>query len=592
METASAIAGAGGGGFWSAAERAMTIGIIGQEAFNYLVANKTSFDGLTALGGGDAGLQNKLLDLVEGPPDRLGLGWNYAIFWQISRARSGDLVLGWGDGSCREPCVGELDNQGRRSLPSDDDDDAGRQMMKKLVLRKLHAFYGGSDDDNSALRLDFVTDTEMLFLVSMFFCFAHGKGAPGRVFASGRHLWIGNTSTYCYRGFLASSAGFGTIVLLPFDAGVLELGSLRPVAESPEALKTIKAVFSGTIKVGTMTVAGEKSDRNGSVAISGSCGRAEGNPRIFGKELKLGRSEAISVPKPADGPWNAQPNSGGDGVPFSNAAMGMQSSNSADAPSARAHHQKTPSGVPKVTKNSVRHTTAVREDPLLKQLQLHHHQQQSTQIDFSGGLASMAGAEVNREGARLDVEAPAVPDGAVPSSEHRPRKRGRKPANGREEPLNHVEAERQRREKLNQRFYALRSLVPNVSRMDKASLLQDTATYITDLQKRVKDMESEMEKLLQANNQGKQAHCPKIDVAAGREELVVRVSSSLETHPMNRVLQAFKEAHIEVTEGKLSIGCEMAEHTFVVKAPDLEEAIKEKIIAALSREMNLNGDIG
>ena len=33
----------------------------------------------------------------------------------------------------------------------------------------------------------------------------------------------------------------------------------------------------------------------------------------------------------------------------------------------------------------------------------------------------------------------------------RPQKRGRKPANGREEPLNHVEAERQRREKLNQR---------------------------------------------------------------------------------------------------------------------------------------------
>ena len=58
-----------------------------------------------------------------------------------------------------------------------------------------------------------------------------------------------------------------------------------------------------------------------------------------------------------------------------------------------------------------------------------------------------------------------------------PRKRGRKPANDREGPLDHVQAERQRREKLNQRFYALRSVVPNVSKVlstffkDKSVLL-------------------------------------------------------------------------------------------------------------------------
>ena len=39
----------------------------------------------------------------------------------------------------------------------------------------------------------------------------------------------------------------------------------------------------------------------------------------------------------------------------------------------------------------------------------------------------------------------------VVGPEKRPRKRGRKPANGREEPLNHVEVERQRKEKLNER---------------------------------------------------------------------------------------------------------------------------------------------
>ena len=51
-----------------------------------------------------------------------------------------------------------------------------------------------------------------------------------------------------------------------------------------------------------------------------------------------------------------------------------------------------------------------------------------------------------------DLEASVVREtesSRVVEPEKKPRKRGRKPANGREEPLNHVEAERQRREKLN-----------------------------------------------------------------------------------------------------------------------------------------------
>jgi transcription factor MYC2 len=59
-----------------------------------------------------------------------------------------------------------------------------------------------------------------------------------------------------------------------------------------------------------------------------------------------------------------------------------------------------------------------------------------------------------------------------------PRKRGRKPANDREEPLNHVQAERQRREKLNQRFYALRAVVPNVSKVPTCNLSSPSYLYL------------------------------------------------------------------------------------------------------------------
>ncbi|XP_078173621.1 transcription factor bHLH14-like [Carex rostrata] len=58
-------------------------------------------------------------------------------------------------------------------------------------------------------------------------------------------------------------------------------------------------------------------------------------------------------------------------------------------------------------------------------------------------------------------------------------------------PINHMEAERQRREKLNHRFYMLRSVVPNVSRMDKASLLADAVEYIKELRARIDVLEAE-----------------------------------------------------------------------------------------------------
>jgi hypothetical protein len=55
---------------------------------------------------------------------------------------------------------------------------------------------------------------------------------------------------------------------------------------------------------------------------------------------------------------------------------------------------------------------------------------------------------------------------------------------------NHVLAERRRREKLNERFIILRSLVPFVTKMDKASILGDTIEYLKQLRKKIQDLEA------------------------------------------------------------------------------------------------------
>ncbi|KAL7200669.1 hypothetical protein ACSBR1_032569 [Camellia fascicularis] len=55
---------------------------------------------------------------------------------------------------------------------------------------------------------------------------------------------------------------------------------------------------------------------------------------------------------------------------------------------------------------------------------------------------------------------------------------------------NHVLAERRRTEKLNERFIILRSLVPFVTKMDKASILGDTIEYVKQLRKKIQDLEA------------------------------------------------------------------------------------------------------
>ncbi|KAK3132919.1 hypothetical protein QOZ80_6AG0529540 [Eleusine coracana subsp. coracana] len=102
---------------------------------------------------------------------------------------------------------------------------------------------------------------------------------------------------------------------------------------------------------------------------------------------------------------------------------------------------------------------------------------------------------------------PSVVTAAAPAAQQRPpgKRRGRKPGPrqdaGPNSAVSHVEAERQRRDKLNRRFCDLRAAVPTVSRMDKASLLADAAAYITELRARVARLEAETKRAAAARRE-------------------------------------------------------------------------------------------
>nr|WOB19176.1 bHLH33 [Rosa hybrid cultivar] len=170
--------------------------------------------------------------------------WSYAIFWSLSTTQQG--VLEWGEGYYNgdiktrktvegiEPKADKIGLQRNEQL---------RELYKALL--EGESTDQQAKVPSAALSPEDLTDAEWFYLLCMSFVFNIGEGLPGRALANGKSIWLCNAqyadSKVSSRSLLAKSASIQTVVCFPYLGGVVELGVTELVAEDPSLLQHIKA---------------------------------------------------------------------------------------------------------------------------------------------------------------------------------------------------------------------------------------------------------------------------------------------------------------------------------------------------------------
>ncbi|KAI0493718.1 hypothetical protein KFK09_023842 [Dendrobium nobile] len=472
--------------------------------------------------------------------------WSYAIFWSQSTNQEG--LLEWNDGFYN----GDIKTR-KTTQPIECKADQ-MALQRSEQLRELYESLSivACNEQNrrpfASLSPEDLTDAEWYYLVCMSFTFNLGQDLPGRVFEHNEPVWLSNAQFTDNRTFsrclLAKSASIQTVVGLPFMNGVLELGTFELVLEDPGLVGRIKNSFwefedpvSSENSTSSPPFVGKEVDNvhpvldqevDDSILFENQSEFMHDNvpelhPRICKKILSISERRSNVCDdhlriKRQDWQWNVHRRNFMD----DEVDNGLHDSlNSSECPSMSFVQNILSSPRGERVKGNM--PDNLQEDNHAKFGSFgvegdgsHYACTLSTILGNLKHQISLPGITFEKSSNKSSFKVWKRDSRASKSFTKTPQRMLKnilidgKWMNGdlvklqeeqvsrnktwKTEPddanANHVLSERRRREKLNEKFHVLRSLVPSISKVDKTSILADTIEYLKELERRVEELES------------------------------------------------------------------------------------------------------
>ncbi|KAL2544136.1 Transcription factor GLABRA 3 [Forsythia ovata] len=467
--------------------------------------------------------------------------WSYAIFWSISSKQPG--VLKWGDGYYNG------DIKTRKTVQAEELNADQLGLQRSEQLRELYASLSAGETSpqakrpSAALSPEDLTDTEWYYLVCMSFVFNVGQGLPGRTLAKNQTIWLCNAhradTKVFSRSLLAKSASIQTIVCFPHLGGVVELGVTELVFEDHKLIQNIKTSFLEVPYPNVSKIPDPIPDNarnnNGLVYPQVNMPETSLNQLVEYPEVNIYSpnnssndfgakqpNEELNMVEDIDGEacqmqsWqfmddeisncvNNSTNSSDcisqtcdnpeDIVPISNGKKvtdnGMhqaqesnqQKLNSSDLRGDDIHYQSVLSNLLKTSQQLILGPYFSNSNKESSFISWRKDKLWSSQIPQTGTpqrLLKKVLIEVARMHERCQHE----------SGKYDGKRDGLPKPEIDEIDRNHVLSERKRREKINERFLILGSLVPSGGKVDKVSILDRTIERLRELEKRIEELES------------------------------------------------------------------------------------------------------